>query len=75
MTAPADADFTLSSDNQDAGIPHDVQVKDATGAIMFKTDVFPGAAKRDYTVPALAAGEYSFACSVHPNMTGTLTAQ
>jgi plastocyanin/mono/diheme cytochrome c family protein len=75
VTAPANADFTLSFDNQDAGIPHDVQVKDATGAVMFKTDVFPGAAKRDYTVPALAAGEYSFVCSVHPNMTGTLTAQ
>lgn len=75
VTAPADAAFTLSFDNQDAGIPHDVQVKDATGAMVFKTDVFPGAEKRDYTVPALAAGEYAFACSVHPNMTGTLTAQ
>jgi mono/diheme cytochrome c family protein/plastocyanin len=75
VAAPADAAFTLSFDNQDAGIPHDVQVKDASGTIVFKTDVFPGAAKRDYTVPALAAGAYPFACSVHPNMTGTLTAQ
>ena len=75
VTAPADAAFTLSFDNQDAGIPHDVQVKDASGAVVFKTDVFPGAAKRDYTVPALAAGAYPFVCSVHPNMTGTLTAQ
>jgi len=75
VTAPADAPFTLSFDNQDAGIPHDVQIKDAAGAVVFKTDVFPGAAKRDYSVPALAAGAYPFACSVHPNMTGTLTAQ
>jgi plastocyanin/mono/diheme cytochrome c family protein len=75
VTAPVGDEFTLSFDNQDAGIPHDVQVKDATGAVIFKTDVFPGVAKRDYTVPALAAGEYSFVCSVHPNMTGTLTAQ
>ena len=75
MTAPADAPFTLSFDNQDAGIPHDVQVKDAAGAVVFKTDVFPGAEKRDYSVPALAAGAYPFVCSVHPNMTGTLTAQ
>jgi mono/diheme cytochrome c family protein/plastocyanin len=75
VTAPADTSFTLSFDNQDAGIPHDVQVKDATGAVVFKTDVFPGVAKRDYTVPALAAGSYPFACSVHPNMTGTLTAE
>jgi plastocyanin len=75
VTAPAGAAFTLSFDNQDAGIPHDVQVKDASGAVVFKTDVFPGAAKRDYPVPALAAGAYPFVCSVHPNMTGTLTAQ
>ncbi|MDF2734306.1 MAG: blue (type 1) copper domain protein [Chloroflexota bacterium] len=75
VTAPADAAFTLSFDNQDAGIPHDVQVKDAAGAVVFKTDVFPGAEKRDYSVPALAAGTYPFVCSVHPNMTGTLTAQ
>jgi plastocyanin len=27
-----------------------------------------------YDVPALAAGTYGFVCSVHPNMTGTLTA-
>ncbi len=75
VTAPAGAAFTLSFDNQDAGIPHDVQLKDAAGAVVFKTDVFPGAEKRDYSVPALAAGAYPFVCSVHPNMTGTLTAQ
>jgi plastocyanin len=75
VTAPADAPFTLSFDNQDAGIPHDIQIKDAAGAVVFKTDVFPGAEKRDYSVPALAAGAYPFACSVHPNMTGTLTAE
>src|SRR5688572_11510383 len=75
VSAPAGTAFTLSFDNQDAGIPHDVQVKDASGAVVFKTDVFPGVAKRDYSVPALAAGAYPFVCSVHPNMTGTLTAQ
>ncbi|MEJ7697099.1 MAG: hypothetical protein WKF78_10900 [Candidatus Limnocylindrales bacterium] len=37
-------------------MPHDVQLKDASGAEIFKTDTFPGAAKRDYQVPALAAG-------------------
>jgi mono/diheme cytochrome c family protein/plastocyanin len=75
VTAPAGAAFTLSFDNEDASIPHDVQIKDASGAQVFKTDVFPGVAKRDYTVPALKAGSYPFACTVHPNMTGTLTAQ
>ena len=75
LMAPAGAEFTLSFDNEDAGIPHDVQIKDASGAQVFKTDIYPGVAKRDYQVPALKAGSYPFACTVHPNMTGTLTAE
>jgi mono/diheme cytochrome c family protein/plastocyanin len=75
VTAPAGAAFTLSFDNEDPSIPHDVQIKDASGAEVFKTDIFPGVAKRDYPVPALKAGSYPFACTVHPNMTGTLTAE
>jgi mono/diheme cytochrome c family protein/plastocyanin len=75
IAAPAGVPFTLSFDNEDASIPHDVQIKDASGAEVFKTDIFPGVGKRDYQVPALKAGSYPFACTVHPNMTGTLTAQ
>jgi mono/diheme cytochrome c family protein/plastocyanin len=74
VTAPADTPFTLTFDNQDASIPHDVDIKDAANATVFKTDVFPGVESRDYTVDGLAAGTYSFVCTVHPNMTGTLTA-
>jgi mono/diheme cytochrome c family protein/plastocyanin len=75
VTAPADEAFTLVFDNQDAAIPHDVTISDAAGAHVFKTDTFPGVETREYEVPALAAGEYPFICSVHPNMTGTLTAE
>ena len=51
MTAPADAPFTLAFDNQDAGIPHDVEIKDAAGASRLQDATsFPGVAKRDYTV-------------------------
>ncbi|MEJ7749685.1 MAG: cupredoxin domain-containing protein, partial [Candidatus Limnocylindrales bacterium] len=74
VTAPADQPFTLTFDNQDASVPHDVHIRDASGAEIFKTDTFPGAAARDYQVPALAAGTYGFVCTVHPNMTGSLTA-
>ena len=75
MTAPADAAFTLHFDNQDACVPHDVDIKDAAGDERLRdADVFPGVATQDFTVGALAAGSYPFVCSVHPNMTGTLTA-
>ena len=74
LTAPADSPFTLRFDNQDNGIPHDVAIKDSAGTQVFKGDTFPGPAKRDYNVPALKAGTYEFQCTVHPNMTGKLTA-
>jgi plastocyanin len=75
VTAPAGAAFTLEFDNEDAATPHDVQIKDASGAQVFETDIFPGVQKRSYPVPALAAGSYPFVCTVHSNMTGTLTVQ
>ena len=65
----------ISFDNEDAGTPHNVAIKDPSGAEVFKGDIFNGVETRDYQVPALSAGAYTFACSVHPNMTGTLTVQ
>ena len=44
----------------------------AGGASVFTGEIFNGAATRTYNVPALEAGDYTFVCSVHPNMTGTL---
>jgi plastocyanin len=75
VTAPAGTPFTLEFDNQDAATPHNVQIKDASGAKVFETETFPGVEKRSYPVPALAAGSYPFVCTIHANMTGTLTAQ
>ncbi len=74
LAAPADAPFKLEFDNQDAGVPHNIAIKDASGAEVFKGEVFSGAAVKTYDVPALAAGDYTFVCTVHPNMTGTLKA-
>ncbi len=72
LTAPADVPFKLEFDNQDAGIPHNIDIKDASGADVFKGETFNGAAVKVYDVPALKAGAYTFVCLVHPNMTGTL---
>ena len=45
------------------------------GTELFKGTVFRGVATQTYDVPALAAGQYSFVCTVHPTMIGTLTGQ
>jgi plastocyanin len=73
ISAPAGAGFTIHFDNKDAGIPHNIAIKDASGTEVFKGEIITGPAQADYQVPALAAGTYTFVCSVHPNMTGTLT--
>lgn len=75
VTAPADQEFTIEFANNDAGVQHNVEIKDETGASLFRGDIFPGVETRVYEVSALAAGSYPFICTVHPNMTGTLTAQ
>ena len=70
-TAPADAPFTIHFNNKEA-VPHNVDVKDSSGASKFKGDIVTGPKEVDYQVPALPAGDYTFVCDVHPNMTGTL---
>jgi mono/diheme cytochrome c family protein/plastocyanin len=73
LTAPADKPFAIEFDNQDASVPHNIEIKDAGGATVFKGTIFSGVATQTYSVNALKAGSYPFQCSVHPNMTGTLT--
>jgi plastocyanin len=73
ITAPADAPFTLALDNQDNGVPHDILITDASGNEVFRSDTITGKAVKVYDVPALPAGTYSFVCTIHPNMTGTVT--
>jgi len=73
LKAPAGQDFTIHFDNQDQSTPHDIQIKDASGATKFTGDLVTGPAAVDYKVSALPAGSYTFVCTVHTNMTGTLT--
>jgi len=73
LSAPADEAFTLRFDNQEA-IPHNVSISDSSGAKAFTGEVFAGPGSRDYPVPPLAAGSYTFICDVHPEMRGTLDA-
>ncbi len=60
--------FTLEFVNNDASVPHNVEIRDRAGKPVFKTDTFPGVETRSFDAPALAAGAYQFACTIHPNM-------
>jgi plastocyanin len=75
VTAPANAPFQIDFDNEDASTQHNVEIKDASGAEVFKGAVFPGVAHMTYDVPALAPGAYTFHCIVHANMIGNMTVQ
>ncbi len=77
LQAPADTPFKIDFDNKDPSTPHNIAIHEGspTGAEVWKGEIFPGPAKKTYDVPALKAGTYAFVCSVHPNMTGTLTVQ
>jgi len=74
-TGPAGKPFTIAFTNKDPGTPHNIELKDSSGAVVFKGDIFNGVDTRIYQVPALPAGDYTFSCVVHPNMTGTATLQ
>lgn len=73
LEAPADQAFQIAFENRDAGVPHNVEIRDSNGASLFKGEIFNGVDTRTYDVPALPAGTYTFICTVHPNMIGTLT--
>lgn len=73
VTIPADAPVSIVLDNQDSA-PHNIAIADASGASIFKGEIV-SSAKVTNAVPALAAGAYPFICEVHPNMTGTITAE
>lgn len=77
VTAPAGKAFQIAFENKDPGTPHNVSIHQGgpTGTELFKGTVFSGVATQTYDVPALAAGQYSFVCTVHPTMIGTLTVQ
>ncbi|HYU49163.1 MAG TPA: cupredoxin domain-containing protein [Candidatus Limnocylindria bacterium] len=72
LTAPPGVAFQIAFDNQDNATMHDVQIKDGSGKEVFKGDLVTGVAQKTYDVPALQAGNYTFTCTVHPTMTGTL---
>jgi plastocyanin len=77
ITVTAEKPITLSFDNQDAGIQHNVAIfqgADASAPVVFRGELVTGVATVSYSVRPLKAGDYFFHCDVHPTMQGTITA-
>lgn len=76
LEVTAGAPFAIEFQNQDpAGVPHDVDIRQADGTVVKDQQTLDGGKTVTYSYDALAAGTYTFICSVHPipAMTGTLT--
>jgi len=76
MSLPAEQPSTITFDNQDAGVPHDIAIytDNTASTALFTGEPVTGVATKDYAVPALPAGSYYFRCTFHPDtMNGTVT--
>jgi plastocyanin len=79
LVAEAGKPFTISFDNEDAGITHNIAIYASSTDLanpLFRGDPVTGVAKQDYPVDAKDAGTYFFQCDFHPTtMTGTFVAK
>jgi plastocyanin len=76
LAAPAGQPITISFDNKDPSVPHNVSIytDESAKKALFTGDLVTGPKKVTYDVGTLPAGTYFFRCDVHPTtMTGTLT--
>lgn len=72
VSAPASVPFVIDFRNEDAGQPHNVAINDSGGVQKFMGAIVTGVTETKYDVPALDPGTYTFVCTVHANMKGTL---
>ncbi len=72
VQAPASVPFVIDFRNEDAGQPHNVAINDSGGVQKFMGPIVTGVTEAKYDVPALDPGTYTFVCTVHANMKGTL---
>jgi plastocyanin len=71
---PADTATTITFDNQDAAVQHNISIyrDDTLSEVLFQGTLITGPDTIVYEIPALPAGEYYFHCDVHPTMSGTV---
>jgi hypothetical protein len=76
LIVPAARDFELVFHNEEANVPHNVDIADSSArtTLYLEGEIFNGVETMVYQVPALEEGDYYFLCRVHPNMNGTVRA-
>lgn len=82
LTANAGADFSVTMDNQDPGILHNIAFytnRSASQALVPGASIgplFAGVGSQSFSFTPPRAGSFFFRCDVHPDtMTGSLTVQ
>ncbi len=68
ITAPAGEDFCIEFTNNDT-VVHDIGIQE----IDFDGENVEPGESFTYVIPAMEAGDFTFYCTLHPTMTGTLT--
>lgn len=77
LAALAGTPITLTVDNQDSGVAHNIVIfngEDETALRLAETPIEPGPVTQTLNFGPLEPGDYYYHCDVHPNMFGTLTA-
>lgn len=76
LIVPADRPFDLVFHNNQAGVPHNVDIGDSASAptTYLHGEQITGVDSITYQVSAIPVGTYYFQCEVHPNMNGTVQA-
>ncbi|HYM84500.1 MAG TPA: cupredoxin domain-containing protein [Candidatus Dormibacteraeota bacterium] len=72
VEATAGRAFTIAFDNSGGSAPHNVDIVDGSGKSVYQGAIVDPGKSAAYSVPALAAGSYSFKCDLHPDMKGTI---
>lgn len=76
LSIPANQEVVIQAENKDGSLPHNFAVYASSAAAqpgLGKTEVCANCTEQ--VTLNLAAASYFFKCDIHPNMTGTLTAQ
>jgi plastocyanin len=71
VTAPSGVPIRLVLDNQDQGVSHDIRVFQGD-TDLGRAPAVVGPGLTSIELPALAPGRYQFACTLHPDMIGTI---